>query len=82
MQTLQIIQSIKNLYRRGFILKSLTASSSFLVMVSALTSSAHAEDICDRKVLLQGNGKLAIVDGHGAIEWEMPWGGIHDIHQT
>ena len=82
MQTLQMIQSIKTLNRRGFILKSLTAGGAFMVMVSALTSSANAEDICDRKVILQGKGKLAIVDGHGAIEWEMPWGGIHDIHQT
>ncbi|MCH2107523.1 MAG: PQQ-like beta-propeller repeat protein [Planctomycetes bacterium] len=32
------------------------------------------------RVLTQGNGKLAIVDREGAIEWEMPWGAIHDIH--
>ena len=32
------------------------------------------------RVLTQGNGKLAIVDREGLIEWEMPWGGIHDIH--
>jgi outer membrane protein assembly factor BamB len=29
---------------------------------------------------VQGNGKLAIVDRQGEIEWEMPWGGIHDLH--
>lgn len=33
----------------------------------------------DHRVLLQGNGKLAIVSG-GTVEWEMPWGGIHDLH--
>ena len=33
------------------------------------------------RVLLQGEGKLAILDAHGAIEWEMPWGGIHDVHR-
>lgn len=32
------------------------------------------------EVLLQGEGKLAKVDAEGAIAWEMPWGGIHDIH--
>lgn len=32
------------------------------------------------RVLLQGKGKLAIVDHAGAIEWQMPWGGIHDLH--
>lgn len=40
----------------------------------------HAEDHSGHRVLLQGNGKLAIVGTTGDIEWEMPWGGIHDIH--
>lgn len=33
-----------------------------------------------QRVILQGNGKLAIVKPDGATEWEMNWGGIHDIH--
>ena len=41
--------------------------------VRAFEESSH-------RVVTQGNGKLAIVDGQGRIEWEMPWGGIHDIH--
>jgi len=32
-------------------------------------------------VLLQGDGKLAILAADGAIEWQMPWGGIHDLHR-
>ena len=32
------------------------------------------------QVLLHGGNRLAIVDLGGAISWEMPWGGIHDIH--
>jgi outer membrane protein assembly factor BamB len=32
------------------------------------------------RVITQGNGKLAIVEKDGEISWEMPWGGIHDIH--
>ncbi|MBS0210074.1 MAG: PQQ-binding-like beta-propeller repeat protein [Planctomycetes bacterium] len=32
------------------------------------------------RLITQGNGKLAIVTGGGAIEWEIPWGGIHDLH--
>ncbi len=32
------------------------------------------------RLITQGNGKLAIVDAAGAVEWEMPWTGIHDIH--
>ncbi|WP_035612122.1 PQQ-binding-like beta-propeller repeat protein [Haloferula sp. BvORR071] len=33
-----------------------------------------------RDVLIQGKGKLALWSD-GKIAWEMPWGGIHDIHQ-
>ena len=33
------------------------------------------------RLLVQGNGKLAIVGKDGTVEWEMPWGGIHDIHR-
>ncbi|GAA4439966.1 PQQ-like beta-propeller repeat protein [Bremerella cremea] len=32
------------------------------------------------RLVIQGNNKLAIVDTDGKIEWEVPWGGIHDIH--
>jgi outer membrane protein assembly factor BamB len=32
------------------------------------------------RVILQGNQKLAIVEADGEISWEMPWGGIHDLH--
>ncbi|MDA1265165.1 MAG: PQQ-binding-like beta-propeller repeat protein [Planctomycetota bacterium] len=31
-------------------------------------------------LIVQGNGKLAILDAEGAVEWEVPWGGIHDVH--
>ena len=33
-------------------------------------------------VLINGKGRLAVVDGDGKITWEMKWGGIHDIHMT
>jgi len=36
--------------------------------------------LAEHKVLLQGGPRLAIVDTDGAVSWEMPWGGIHDIH--
>lgn len=32
------------------------------------------------RVILQGNGKLTLVKGDGSTDWEMSWGGIHDIH--
>ena len=31
-------------------------------------------------MLLQGGDRLAIVEADGTISWEMPWGGIHDLH--
>ncbi|MFC1759795.1 PQQ-binding-like beta-propeller repeat protein [Planctomycetota bacterium] len=31
-------------------------------------------------VLMQGNDRLAIVGEDGKIDWEMKWGGIHDLH--
>lgn len=39
-----------------------------------------ASNEVSHRVVIQGNGKLAVVDARGNIEWEMPWGGIHDIH--
>ncbi len=50
---------------------------SFLVlMLACLGSLARA----NHQVLLQGQGRLAIVDPDGTISWEMPWRDIHDIH--
>ena len=34
-----------------------------------------------QRIVTQGNDCLATVDADGAVEWEMPWGGIHDIHR-
>ncbi|MCP4080672.1 MAG: PQQ-binding-like beta-propeller repeat protein [Planctomycetaceae bacterium] len=50
-----------------------------LGMVCSVSGPLFAQKTSHR-VVTQGNGKLAIVDGQGDIEWEMPWGGIHDIH--
>ena len=36
--------------------------------------------LADHTVLLQGDDRLAQVNGAGEISWEMEWGGIHDIH--
>ncbi|WP_425619447.1 PQQ-binding-like beta-propeller repeat protein [Anatilimnocola sp. NA78] len=43
------------------------------MLVPAVASAQH-------RLALQGAGKLAIVDRAGMIEWQMPWGGIHDLH--
>lgn len=44
-----------------------------LVAASRPCEAAH-------RVVMQGNGKLAIVAADGTVEWEMKWGGIHDVH--
>lgn len=47
----------------------------FLLMLVSV-GSLNAE----HRVLMQGNDRLAIVGVDGEIEWEMKWGGIHDLH--
>jgi len=47
------------------------------VVISCSTSWVNAGPF---RLIMQGDNKLAIVNTEGAIEWEMPWGGIHDIH--
>jgi outer membrane protein assembly factor BamB len=32
------------------------------------------------RLVTQGNDQLAIIASDGKIEWQMPWGGIHDVH--
>ncbi len=49
-----------------------------LILVFLLTGILPAA--AGHRLITGGNGKLAIVDAGGKIEWEMPWGGIHDIH--
>jgi outer membrane protein assembly factor BamB len=51
----------------------LTLFVAALLSIAPLASAQH-------RVLVQGNGKLAIVDAKGQVEWEMPWGDIHDLH--
>jgi len=50
--------------------------NSILAVALLLPTISQAQ----HRVLVQGNNKLAIVDTDGSIEWEMKWGGIHDIH--
>lgn len=57
------------------------STSCLLVSCLLLFSYGKASgDETSHRLITQGNGKLAIVAADGTIEWEMPWGGIHDIH--
>lgn len=58
-------------------MSTLMRSAAFLCCVFFFgISSASAQ----HRLALQGNGKLAIVDHAGKMEWEMKWAGIHDLH--
>jgi hypothetical protein len=56
--------------------RPLFAAFTCLVAIGLTCPGAHAQ----HRVALQGAGKLAIVARDGSIEWQMPWGGIHDLH--
>jgi hypothetical protein len=47
-----------------------------LLLIACSAVSAAAQ----HRLALQGAGKLAIVGRDGKIEWQMPWGPIHDLH--
>ena len=45
-------------------------------LLTGFFGTAQAE----HRIMVQGNNKLALVNKKGQIEWQMKWGGIHDIH--
>ena len=49
----------------------------FVVILATLW---NLDASAQHRVLLHGEGRLAIVATNGRVEWEMPWGEIHDIH--
>ncbi|MCE9524665.1 MAG: PQQ-like beta-propeller repeat protein [Planctomycetales bacterium] len=48
-------------------------ATAFLLVAASIASAQH-------RLITQGNDNLAIVGKDGKIEWELKWGGIHDIH--
>lgn len=48
-----------------------------LAIVSLLSPQPLA---AQHRLVTQGNGKLVIAEADGSFSWEMPWGGIHDVH--
>ena len=49
--------------------------------VALVFSVAASQAVAKHRLIMQGNKRLAVVSATGEVEWEMPWGGIHDIHQ-
>ncbi len=57
--------------------KRILACLTILILAgSTLAGRADAQ----HRLITQGNQRLAIVGRDGQVEWEMPWGGIHDVH--
>jgi outer membrane protein assembly factor BamB len=51
-----------------------------LVFVLTVLVVSASSVFAQHAVLLQGKGRLAKVAPDGAIAWEMPWDGVHDMH--
>lgn len=49
------------------------------ILLCLMLLAAHPAT-AQHRLVTQGNGKLAVFEADGTVSWEMPWGGIHDIH--
>lgn len=49
-----------------------------LIALSAL-SGLPLQAIAQHRLITQGHGKLVVLNKEAKPEWEMPWGGIHDV---
>jgi outer membrane protein assembly factor BamB len=54
---------------------------SCLIATALAPVSVHPVQAGPHRVLLQGNGRLVVLAADGSIEWERPWGGLHDCHE-
>jgi len=50
------------------------------LVAAALASLLASPASGQHRLVTQGNDKLVIVGRDGKVEWQMPWGGIHDVH--
>ncbi len=49
-------------------------------LVATFTICTVSYARAEHQLVTQGNDRLAIIGRDGKIEWQMPWGGIHDLH--
>nr|WP_236624882.1 PQQ-binding-like beta-propeller repeat protein [Rhodopirellula sp. SWK7] len=49
-------------------------------MINSVGANASDDSEVSHRVLLHGKTGLVIVERDGSVSWQMPWGGIHDIH--
>lgn len=48
--------------------------------LAALATLTGTSALAKHRLITQGNERLAIFSSDGQLEWQMPWGGIHDVH--
>lgn len=48
--------------------------------ISVITFAFLGPLQAEHRIMVQGNNKLALVNKKGQLEWQMKWGGIHDMH--
>jgi hypothetical protein len=51
----------------------LAIASGAIVTIATVAPAQH-------RIILQGNDKLAILSLKREVEWQMTWGGVHDLH--
>ncbi|MCM2374610.1 outer membrane protein assembly factor BamB family protein [Aporhodopirellula aestuarii] len=76
-------KSMVSRYSRGAPKLALTQAIFAWMVIGLLGGLAALGDerpSVSHRVLLQGEPGLVIVEPDGDISWQMPWGGIHDIH--
>ena len=61
-------------------MKPATCLSLLLGVLLPNVPLARPVSAAEHGLVIQGNQRLARVAADGHIEWEMPWGGIHDLH--
>lgn len=49
------------------------------ILILTIACAMSARGFAQHPLLLQGESRLVKLASSGQIEWEMPWGGIHDI---
>ena len=50
------------------------------ILMAAIAVLAGSSAQAQHRLVTQGNDKLALIGRDGKAEWQMPWGGIHDVH--
>jgi outer membrane protein assembly factor BamB len=50
------------------------------ILVAAALLFAASSVQAQHQLVTQGNDQLVVVGRDGKVEWQMPWGGVHDLH--